>query len=119
MGSSRPGMNQAQVVIGDHPSNSRKFVVDRETFWVSKSQKEVAEWFCVRKHQHGQHYPCFTVTFNKPNGSPFNSPSFTSDGTGYVASDGIKVNPDENKIYGYVVQAHGKDDLDPGGGVKG
>jgi len=118
MGTSRPGTNQSQVVIGDHSSDPRKLEVDRQTFWVSKSQNEVAEWFCARNHHHGLHYPCFSVTFNK-NGSPFECPGpFTSDSNGYAVSDKIVV-PPSAKIYEYVVQAHGKDDLDPGGGVKG
>jgi len=112
MGSSRPGTNQFQVVIGDHPSNPRKFVVDREVFWVSKSQLEVVQWFCVRKHQHGHPYPCFSVTFNKANGSPFTPHfSFTSDSSGCAMSTAINssINPDDTKIYEYVIEAVGKD----------
>jgi hypothetical protein len=129
MGSSRPGNNQTQVVIGDDPSDTVNFVVDREIFWVSKSHNEVVEWFCVRNqngHVHGSPNPCFTVRFNKLNGSPFahpdpSNPSYTSDSTGYAVSNPVKhtVSPDSNRLYGYTIEAIGKNPLDPGGGVKG
>jgi hypothetical protein len=105
-----------QVVIKDHPSNPRKLQVPgKDPFWVSKSKKEVAEWFCQRNHQHGQN--CFTVKFDKQNGSPFRSAVFTSDNNGTAVSDEIVVGPG-NTIYEYRIQALGKDDLDPGGGVQ-
>jgi hypothetical protein len=113
-----PALKQSHVAIQDHPSNPYKLAVDNNEFWVSKSNLEAVEWFCTRRHQHGQSFPCFTVKFDKKFGSPFKSAEFTSDNSGYARSDEIVVEPG-NTIYEYRVQAHGKDDLDPGGGVKG
>ena len=97
--------------------------VSRETFWVSKSKMEVAEWFCLRKeeepeHAHGK--DCFTVKFDQKDGSPFTSDTFTSDENGYRSSDGVKgiVTPDLNKTYKYTVTV-GSKTLDPKGGVRG
>ena|SRR5215471_6514343 len=107
-----------QVIIKDHPSNPKKLKVPgKDPFWVSKSEKEVAEWFCQRNHQqHGQN--CFTVKFDKQNGSPFKSAVFTSDNNGTATSDEVVVEPGDT-IYEYRIQAPDKDDLDPGGGVRG
>jgi len=118
MGSPGPGLapRDNQVVIKDHPLNPKKLEVPgKDAFWVSKSKKELAEWFCQRNHQHGQ--DCFTVKFDKQNGSPFKSAVFTCDNNGTAASDEIVVEPGDT-IYEYRIQALGKDDLDPGGGVQ-
>jgi len=118
---SSPGfaLKASQVEIKDHPSDPKKFVVEKnDPFWVSKMKHEVAEWFCKRNHQHAVTPPCFTVRFDK-DGTPFASDTFVSDGNGYARSDEIVVEPSETTIYHYRVQAHGKNDLDPGGGVKG
>jgi hypothetical protein len=47
-------------------SGAKKPKVSRETFWISKSNEEVAEWFCQRKdveekHEHGKDAPCFSA----------------------------------------------------------
>ena len=110
------GPKDNQVLIRDHPSNPRKLeVAGKDPFWVSKSGKEVAQWFCQRNHQHGPN--CFTVKFDK-NGSPFTGNVFTCDNNGIAVSDAIVVEPGDT-IYEYRIQAAGKDDLDPGGGVRG
>jgi hypothetical protein len=92
--------------------------VSRETFWVSKSKMEVAEWFCLMKHVHGK--DCFTVEFDKEDGSPFTSDTFTSDENGYRASDYVKgiLTPDPKKTYKYTITV-GSETLDPKGGVRG
>jgi hypothetical protein len=113
-----PAFKQSHVAIQDHPSNPYKLVVDNNEFWVSKSKGEVVEWFCTRRHQHGQKFPCFTVRFDKQFGSPFKSAEFISNDSGYACSDDI-VAPPGTTIYEYTVRAHDKEDLDPGGGVKG
>jgi hypothetical protein len=105
------------VEIHDHPTDLKKLVVNNNEFWVSKGNKEVAEWFCKRNHKHGENPPCFTVKFDKKQGSPFKSALFTSGNNGHASSDEIVVQPGTT-IYEYRVQAPGKDDLDPGGGVK-
>ncbi len=112
------GKDPKRVNIDDDPTDPKKLVVDNDEFWVSKKNKEVAEWFCKRNHNHGATPPCFTVKFDKAMGSPFESVSFSSDNNGHVSSDKINVEPDDSKIYEYRVQAPGKDDLDPGGGVR-
>jgi hypothetical protein len=112
------GLKPNQVEIKDHPSDPKKLAVPgTDPFWVSKSQNEVAEWYCKRTQQNHQHGPnCFTVRFDK-NGSPFASNVFTSDNNGKAISNDIVVEPG-SIIYQYRIQATGKDDLDPGGGVK-
>jgi len=107
-----------QVGIEDHASDPRKLKVSREAFWVCEADigdGDVAEWFCNRNHTHIQ--GCFTILFDKENGSPFKSAEFVSDANGYVCSDKIDVPPGPT-IYEYRIVALGKDDLDPGGGVK-
>jgi hypothetical protein len=112
--------------ISDAPKKTK---VSRETFWVSKSKKEKAEWFCKRKevekkHVHGKdsqgkNSPCFIIVFDK-DGCPFVSSVFISNDEGYASSDEVRpeVVPDDKKIYHYRVSANNKDTLDPGGGVK-
>jgi len=114
------GRKDNQVEIKDHPSNPKKLEVPgTDPFWVSKSKKEIAEWSCKRSQENHQHGPnCFTVKFDKQNGSPFKSAVFTSDNNGKAVSDETVVEPGDT-IYEYRIQAAGKDDLDPGGGVRG
>ena len=107
---------QFHVGIADDPFKDTKLVVSNDEFWVSKKDKGVVEWFCERNHKHGQNFPCFTIKFDK-NGSPFKSNEFISNHLGYARSDEITVEPGD-KIYHYRVVAHGKQDLDPGGGVR-
>jgi hypothetical protein len=111
---------ESQVGIEDDPSNPKKLRVSRDTFWVSKADVgdgDIAEWFCNRKHQHSK--TCFSVIFDKKNGSPFDPPvEFYCDDNGYAYSTAINVDPGPT-IYEYRIVAAGKNDLDPGGGVKG
>jgi hypothetical protein len=107
---------QSHVGIADHPFDNTKLVVSNNEFWVSKKANEFVEWFCERKHTHGQSSPCFTIKFDK-NGSPFKGVEFSSNNLGYARSDEIVAEPGDI-IYYYRVVARGKHDLDPGGGVK-
>ena len=114
----------SHVGIGLHPHPaSNKINVSRETFWVSKSNMELAEWYCKRNevepaHVHGKDSPCFTIKFDK-DGTPFKSSVFISNDLGYACSDEVVVGEDENKIYHYHILMNGKELLDPGGGVRG
>src|SRR5262245_4054145 len=83
----------------------------------SNWRSPVAEWFRHRDHPHPQNVPCFRIRFDKGQGSPFLSDEFVSDLNGYARSDAINVQAGD-MIYEYRVQAPGKNDLDPQGGVK-
>ena len=111
----------SHVAVGLEPA-TKGIKVSRETFRVSKSKKEIAEWFCQRHlvepdHVHGKGSPCFTVVFDKKEGSPFTTDKYTSDKEGYAYSDEVVVNPDYNNVYHYHVYMTGKTPLDPGGAV--
>ena len=115
--------SECHVGVGLHPEMN-KIKVNRETFWVSKSQKDVAEWFCLRKevepdHEHGKDSPCFTIIFDK-DGTPFKGAQFISDKNGYARSDDVRsdVVGDDATLYNYRITMKGKDTLDPGGGVR-
>jgi hypothetical protein len=108
---------ESHVGIKDHDQDPKRMKVTRPEFWVSKDANEAAEWFCQRGHKHSDNPPCFTIKFDKKNGSPFQSPGFKSNPDGYACSDDIVVAAGKT-IYEYRVVAHAKDDLDPGGGVK-
>ena len=120
---------ESHVGMQSDSQDPKKTKVSRETFWVSKSKNEIAEWFCKRnevekKHIHGKDSqgndsPCFTIVFDK-DGSPFKSSRFVSNKGGYACSDeiGMNVAPNLTKIYHYHVIVKDKDTLDPGGGVR-
>ena len=108
---------ESQVGIALEPV-TKGISVTRETFWLRKSCEEVAEWFCLRTHEHGKDSPCFTVKFDK-DGTPFMSSVFVSNNQGYACSDQLRrdIVPSD-RIYHYHVYIAGQTPLDPGGGVK-
>jgi len=113
--------SECDVGIGLEPGGKTP-KVSRKLFWVSKSQKDLLQWFCQRGevepgHVHGKDSPCFTVIFDK-DGTPFESSDFTSNDRGYACSDNVVVEPNEARLYHYRIIMKGKEPLDPGGGVK-
>lgn len=92
-----------------------KITLDKDYFEVSKSLNEEVKWVCAQDHKHGEDGPCFTVDF-ETNGSPFYESQFSSDApVSGLAKRSVLAGP---KVYKYTVRVKGKDDLDPGGGVK-
>jgi hypothetical protein len=119
------GLNQfdpkkdSHVGIQEDLLNSNNLAVSRQTFRVTENEPglNVAEWFCHRNHNHSENGPCFTIKFDKKQGSPFQSTVFPSDANGYACSDKIKVKPG-NTVYKYTVESPNKRRLDPQGVVK-
>ena len=109
----RPGFREVIVEIGLDIDG--KIEADPYYFVVSKSKNEEVKWVCVQKHEHPKDGPCFTVDFEK-NDSPFYESQFSSDAP-FSGLAKRNVLPG-SKIYEYTVRMAGKDDLDPGGGVK-
>jgi hypothetical protein len=109
----RPGFREVIVEIG--LDTNGKIDADPDYFVISKSKSEEVKWVCVQKHEHPKDGPCFTVEFKK-NDSPFYESQFSSD-TPFSGLAKRNVLPG-SKIYEYTVRMAGKDDLDPGGGVK-
>lgn len=93
----------------------RDVTASLDPFWVSKSNKDEVQWFCTQSHNtHGQ--GCFTIRFDGPNGSPFETDTFLGHG---ACSKPVRndVQPDKEKLYKYTVTIPGYDPLDPHGGV--
>ena len=109
-----PVSREVIVKIGlDSKANIIK--ADPEYFQISKSKNEEVRWVCDQDHEHPKDGPCFTVDFEK-NDSPFYESQFSSDApvSGLAKRNVLP----GSKIYEYTVRMAGKDDLDPGGGVK-
>jgi hypothetical protein len=114
---------ESHIGIYDDPLDpTNGLAVTRETFWVSKADigdGDKAEWFCLRTYNNHTHSTnCFEIYFDKSTTSPFGSSHFTCDPSGHAKSTGIIANAGA-AIYQYRIAAAGKNDLDPGGGVKG
>jgi hypothetical protein len=110
----RPGSREAVVEIGLDINGNIE--ADPDYFEIRKSKNEEVKWVCVQKHDHPKGEPCFTVDFDKKNGSPFYESQFSSDAP-FSGLAKRNVLPG-SKIYEYTVRIPGKPDLDPGGGVK-
>jgi hypothetical protein len=107
------GSREVIVSIGLDGKGNIQAVPDY--FEVSKGNNEEVRWVCVQDHEHSKVGPCFTVDFEK-NGSPFYESQFSSDApVSGLARRNVMPGP---KRYNYTVRIAGKNDLDPGGGVK-
>jgi hypothetical protein len=102
-----------QVAIVVETDQQGRIVVTPDVFWVHKSERDEAEWFCLRRHDHNDpNDPCFTVEF-EPNDKPFTEHTFKND----RARSGTALVSAGSKVYKYSVRI-GNQVLDPGGGVK-
>jgi hypothetical protein len=108
----RTGFREVIIEIG---VDINGITADPDYFEVSKSKNEEVKWVCVQDHDHSKDGPCFTVEFEK-NGSPFYESQFSSDAP-FSGLAKRNVLPG-SKIFEYTVRIAGKNDLDPGGGVK-
>lgn len=106
-----------RVVIGIYANpESHEIYVDREPFYIHKSEQEIVEWVCHQDHKghvHGAN--CFTVEFKGKRGTPFERSTFH----GHGALSGLATaKPNDKRLYKYRVIVPGVGTLDPQGGVK-
>lgn len=115
MAQEAPALEIREVLVKIGLDDKGNIVAVPDYFQVSKRRNEEVRWVCAQNHKHDVDGPCFTVDFEK-NGSPFYESQFSSDApVSGLAKRSVLPGP---KIYNYTVRIAGKDDLDPGGGVK-
>ena len=115
MAKEAPALETREVLVKIGLDSNGNIEAVPDYFQVSKRRNEEVRWVCTQDHEHSKDGPCFTVDFEK-NGSPFYESQFSSEApVSGLAKRNVMPGP---KIYNYTVRIAGKDDLDPGGGVK-